>query len=68
MSGLEASNSKHMADEEGVIRGTARSQKLLVTGGSDWHGPTMNPEFDLGDNGVTVEEFESIKTAVKKKN
>lgn len=46
--GLEVFHSEHSADLQQYYLGLAEDLELLPTGGSDFHGPTVKPDIELG--------------------
>ena len=65
--GIEAYHSKH--DDETVRNALsiAKSEKLLITGGSDCHGMKVNNEPILGNCSVDYKYVEMLKEAVNNK-
>jgi predicted metal-dependent phosphoesterase TrpH len=56
--GLEVYRPRHAARFTLRLEGLCRAWKLLVAGGSDWHGPDRG--FELGDFFVTAEEVAGL--------
>jgi predicted metal-dependent phosphoesterase TrpH len=56
--GLEVYRPRHPARYTLRLEGLCRAWKLMVTGGSDWHGPDKGSE--LGDFFVTAEEVAGL--------
>jgi len=56
--GLEVYRPRHPARYTLRLEGLCRAWKLVVTGGSDWHGPDRGAE--LGDFFVTAEEVSAL--------
>lgn len=56
--GLEVYRPRHPARYTLRLEGLCRAWKLLVTGGSDWHGPDRG--LELGDFFVTAEEVSAL--------
>ncbi|MGD2121489.1 MAG: PHP domain-containing protein [Gemmatimonadota bacterium] len=56
--GLEVYRPRHPARYTLRLEGLCRAWKLLMTGGSDWHGPDRGSE--LGDFFVTAEEVAAL--------
>lgn len=50
LQGLEVYYPKHTKEEIQTIKDIAKKYNLLITGGSDWHGPSFNPDIRLGIN------------------
>jgi predicted metal-dependent phosphoesterase TrpH len=46
--GLEAIHSEHSPELQSYYRGLASELGLLPTGGSDYHGPSVKPDIELG--------------------
>lgn len=59
--GLEVYRPRHAARYTLRLEGLCRAWKLLMSGGSDWHGPDRS--FDLGDFYVTAEEVSALLEA-----
>ncbi|MBI5466512.1 MAG: PHP domain-containing protein [Candidatus Kerfeldbacteria bacterium] len=66
LAGIEVHYSKHTQRQELEFLTLAQKLRLLVGGGSDWHGELHHPEIELGSGGVTNAEFNRILTAIKK--
>ena len=56
--GLEVYRPRHSARYTLRLEGLCRAWKLLMSGGSDWHGPDRG--FELGDFFVTAEEVAGL--------
>jgi len=56
--GLEVYRPRYPARYTLRLEGLCRAWKLLVTGGSDWHGPDRG--FDLGEFFVSAEEVSAL--------
>lgn len=55
LAGLEAYYTGYAPHEVALLIQLAQRHGLLVTGGSDFHGPSVLPEFELGGVDVPVE-------------
>lgn len=49
LQGLECCYSQHSPEETGRLIEMGRERNLLITGGSDFHGPGINKVSDVGD-------------------
>lgn len=63
MDGLEAWYRSHSDVNRRFYAGLARRYEKLISGGSDFHGPTVRPGVDVGDGGVDRTVFSELKTA-----
>lgn len=61
LDGIEAHYSKYTPKQEQKFLEIARDLRLLVSGGSDWHGELHHPEITFGSGGVSEKEFNEIK-------
>lgn len=66
LAGLEAAYPQHSAAEQHKYRSLCSRYHLLVTGGSDFHGPEIK-DTPLAAAGVSRAEFEAL-TALKERN
>ena len=48
LKGIEVYHSKNTKDEENFYLELANKYNLLISGGSDYHGPTVKPDIFLG--------------------
>lgn len=64
--GLEAIYSKHTSSQNRRFRLLAKNKNLLITGGTDWHGEKLTPEFEIGDFGITSKDFMIFKKTIEK--
>jgi len=56
---------KEMSDKlNKKFRGIAESKNLLISGGSDFHGPSVRA-VEIGDKGIDDEEFKKLKDRVR---
>lgn len=62
--GIEVHHPFHTPDFTARLATFAQEQKLLVTGGSDWHGPGRFHDAEFGRVGVTDEQFKQLKAAL----
>lgn len=63
LDGLECYNSNQTLEEMQKFRELALKYKLLITKGSDYHGPVVKPNIRLGtgiNNNIVNEEEEII--------
>lgn len=63
LDGVEVFTTKHNAEEERYIYELCQARKILMSGGSDYHGPLTTPNIFIGD---AVKE-ERISERVKQK-
>lgn len=61
LDGLEVLHPEHGPAEVRHFRRLARRLQLLVTGGSDWHGPRDAGHGGLGSQAVPYEYYEALK-------
>jgi len=61
LSGIECHTPEHSPREERAFVSMARKHKLIITGGTDWHGDIHHPERVFGASGSTVSEYEILK-------
>ncbi|AET68964.1 putative metal-dependent phosphoesterase, PHP family [Desulfosporosinus orientis DSM 765] len=61
LQGIEVSHSKHSLEDEVLYRAIAQKYKLLMTGGSDFHGEARKPGVELGHWGVSLSVLQQIK-------
>jgi len=64
--GIEVFHHSHPASDRDIFLRMAQTHGWLVTGGSDYHGPNRKPGIQVGSNGVTQEELDTIKTRLKR--
>jgi predicted metal-dependent phosphoesterase TrpH len=64
---LEAHHSDHDAATQARYRALARELGLLVTGGSDFHGPTGHRISRLGEVTLSSEDFERLSSAADRR-
>ena len=50
LNGLEVYHPNHTKEDIKTIKRTAEKLKILITGGSDWHGFTFSPKIKPGCN------------------
>jgi len=58
--GLEIYYPKHTDDEIVIMKNIARTYKLCITGGSDWHGPVYTPHETIGQDIPDEEVYEFL--------
>ena len=65
LDGLECYHSKQTPEQMHTFKALAKKLNLLVTKGSDYHGPIIKPETELGtgknENIVSDEEDEILE-------
>lgn len=61
LQGIEVSHSKHRPEDEALYRTIAGKYKLIMTGGSDFHGEARKPGVELGHWGVPLSVLLDIK-------
>lgn len=66
MDGLEAIYPTHSDVNRRFYAGLARRYEKLITGGSDYHGPRVRAQTQIGMAGLDRDEFEALKRAVTK--
>ena len=66
LQGLEVYHPDHTAEAEEYYLHLARKHKLLVTGGSDYHGKEAGATRALGVKGLQAEDFTAFAGAVLK--
>lgn len=70
LDGIEVFHSNHKKeDEEEYIR-LAKKYNLIISGGSDYHGPTVKPDVSLatGKDNIKIEQLSLIDAINKRKN
>lgn len=65
LQGIEVLHSEHKSDDVSRYRAIAQQYKLLMTGGSDFHGEARKPGVELGRWGVPLRILEQIKALAK---
>ncbi|MDO0821575.1 PHP domain-containing protein [Desulfosporosinus nitroreducens] len=65
LQGIEVLHSEHKSDDVSRYRAIAQQYKLLMTGGSDFHGEARKPGVELGRWGVPLRVLEQIQTLAK---
>jgi len=61
LDGLEVYYSKHQPKWIEEFKLFAQNNNLLISGGSDYHGPAYNNKINIGDGGISIEQFTLIK-------
>ena len=64
LDGIEAFTTKHNKYEEEYIYSLCKEKNLLISGGSDYHGPLTKPNINIGDN----VKGDKISEKIKKKS
>jgi len=63
LKGIEVYHSSHNRWQGKLLLFIAQEHNLLVTGGSDFHGVINYKNRDIGRGGITLDQFNKIKTA-----
>ncbi len=63
LDGIEVAHSDHSSSDVAKYRAIARLDKLLVAGGSDYHGAGHEGRESLGQKGLTRAEFHALEAA-----
>lgn len=66
LQGIEVRHSEHGPVEEKRCREVAEQYKLLMTGGSDFHGEARKPGVELGGWGVSQDVVTQIRALVQR--
>lgn len=61
LAGIEVDHNDHLPEQREELRTIARDLDLVVTGSSDYHGTGKAPQFTLGANLTSPEEFERLQ-------
>lgn len=64
LDGIEVFSPRHSKEEQKTYESFAKERDLLITGGSDFHGPVHHPEIVLGSGGVTKQLWDNVKRAL----
>lgn len=64
--GLECRYSKHTNTQEKQFINLANKHKLIITGGTDYHGLVHKPNIEMGTHGVREYEFQKLILSIKK--
>ena len=62
---VEAHHPDHVPTQVEAYERWAQELKLLVTAGSDYHGPAVQPERKLGDRTLSPERFAALEQLAK---
>lgn len=65
--GLECRYSKHTSTQELEFIDIAKKYKLLISGGTDYHGLIHKPDIFMGTSGVNKDEFDKLVLQINKK-
>ncbi len=69
MDGIEALYRSHSPVLRKFYTGLARRYERAISGGSDFHGPSLTPDIHVGDAGVDKYVFSTLKSvAAQRKN
>lgn len=60
LSGIEVDHNNHAGAVRAELRALAADLDLVVTGSSDYHGTGKGPEFHLGANTTSPEQYERL--------
>jgi len=60
LDGLEVYYSKHEPTWCKEFLKLAEQYSILITGGSDYHGPAFTPNIAMGDGGISIKQFENF--------
>lgn len=58
---VEAHHPEHVPNQAEAFESWAEALGLLITAGSDYHGPTVQPERRLGDRWLSKERFAALE-------
>ncbi len=61
MDGIEALYRSHNSVLRKYYAGLARRYEKAISGGSDFHGPSLTPDIRVGDAGVDKYIFSTLK-------
>ena len=64
LKGIEVYHSSHNEEEKAFYMSLAEKYNLLVSGGSDYHGPLVKPDIKLGiglHNNVNLDDISIVK-------
>ena len=70
LKGIEVYHSSHTEEEIKYYLEIANKYNLLISGGSDYHGPTIKPDIDLGtgkNHNIKIKSLSLVET-IKKQN
>jgi len=57
LSGMELYYPSHTKKQIAYFKKIIKKHNLLISGGSDWHGPTFSKNKKMGDAGISAQEF-----------
>lgn len=69
LKGIEVYHSSHTEEEIKYYLEIANKYNLLISGGSDYHGPTIKPDIDLGtgkNNNIKIKSLSLVETIKNK--
>lgn len=69
LKGIEVYHSSHTEEETKYYLEIANKYNLLISGGSDYHGPTIKPDIDLGtgkNNNIKIKSLSLVETIKNK--
>ncbi len=61
--GIEAYYPRHSEKQVSYFKKIAKENDLVITGGSDFHG-VIKPDINIGDAGISREEFKKFKLSL----
>ena len=64
---VEAVHPDHVPTQVEAYERWAAEMRLLVTGGSDYHGPAVQPDRKLGDRTLSAERFAALEERSEKR-
>ena len=64
LQGIEVYHSEHDEQEQQKYLNMARENGLVVTGGSDFHGPSSSEGAPMGSFGISYQTLETLKRLV----
>lgn len=69
LKGIEVYHSSHTEEEIKYYLEIANKYNLLISGGSDYHGPTVKPDIDIGtgkNNNIKIKSLSLVETIKNK--
>ena len=63
--GIEVFYPKHTKSEINELLRLANKYNLIITGGTDYHGPNISPLTKIGVRGITAKDFQQFKNALQ---
>ncbi len=68
LKGIEVYHSSHTKEEMNYYLKIANEYNLLISGGSDYHGPIVKPDIELGtgkDNNIKIKRLSILDSLIK---